>query len=302
MINKIKTKLRDSNNPIIDIIRHYIGLYKNRKIIKNWFYLFVEFLNNKLFKKKITDKSVQIKAIISPSLIHYFPTADLKRVIDLFSVSIADVCFNRYKNFYGKDFILNKGDVVIDIGAHIGRFCLPTFLKYPDIRMYAFEPDVVNYNCLLRSISENHFDKSNFQVENIAVFNKTGNYNFSIGSESSQGSLSEIGFFLDSTHSNRLTVKTKTLETIFNENHIEKCNLLKIDCEGSEYGIFYDLPEEFFKRIQNIYIEIHPTRDHQPETLKQLLRDNGFEIQEFNRDDACVEAFCIRKMPEIVNK
>ena len=302
MINKIKTKLRDSNNSINDIRRFYLGLYNNRKIIKNWFSLFIKFLENKLLKK-MSDKSIQIKAIISPSLIQYFPIADLKRVIDLFSVSIADVCFNHYKKLYGKEFILNKGDVVIDIGAHIGRFCLPTFLKYPNIRMYAFEPDVVNYNCLLRNISENYFDKSNFQVENIAVFNKTGNYNFSIGPESTQGSLSEIGFFLDSSHSNRVTVKTKTLETIFNENHIEKCNLLKIDCEGSEYEIFYDLSKEIFQKIQNIYIEIHPTRDNQPETLKQLLRANGFEIQEFNRrDDGCVEAFCIRKISDIVNK
>jgi len=215
---------------MVDLIRKFRGLFRNRSTINNWHALFLSLLSSRIFG---INKSEQYKVELKQSLVHYIPHADLRRVVDLFSVSIADICFGEYKKSYGHEFVVHEGEVVVDIGAHLGRFCLPTFKKYPNIRMYAFEPDSTNYNCLLRSLNDNDFDDSKFKIENVAVYSKEGYFDFSIGPESSQGSLSEIGFFLNNPDANSLAVKTKTLETIFKENKIERCKLLKIDCEGS---------------------------------------------------------------------
>ena len=40
-----------------------------------------------------------------------------------------------------------------------------------------------------------------------------------------------------------------SLERIFEENGLWRVDLLKVDCEGSEYPIFYDSPAHLFDKI-----------------------------------------------------
>jgi FkbM family methyltransferase len=285
VLNKIKKLPRR----IVSLLRFFKGLYRSKNIITNWNKLFVLFLKN-----KNSNKNLQVKVLIDDKTINYIPYKDLRRVVDLYSVSIADIFYNGYKKIYNQNFTLRKDDVVIDIGAHLGRFSFPTLVKYQGIKVYAYEPDVVNFNCIKNSIERNDF--SNMLVENVAVFDKEGYYNFSNGPESSQGSLTEVGFFIDTSNSKKTSVKTKTLESIFIEKDIKKCKLLKIDCEGSEYEIFHNLPDYIFKKIENIYIEIHPTDKFQPESLKLFLTNKGFEVHELTREDDCIEAICTKKI------
>ena len=47
------------------------------------------------------------------------------------------------------------------------------------------------------------------------------------------------------------------MKKIFDEKHIEKCDILKLDCEGSEYKILDELPNEYYKKISKICLEYH---------------------------------------------
>ena len=59
------------------------------------------------------------------------------------------------------------------------------------------------------------------------------------------------------------------------KNKIETCDLLKIDCEGSEYQILPAVSKETFARIKNIAMEFHEGR---PDELRSWLEAGGFQI------------------------
>jgi FkbM family methyltransferase len=65
---------------------------------------------------------------------------------------------------------------------------------------------------------------------------------------------SAFGF---SSGSQKETVKTISLDTIFTENNISKCSILKIDCEGGEWDCFKGASVETLDKIQYIVGELH---------------------------------------------
>ena len=71
-----------------------------------------------------------------------------------------------------------------------------------------------------------------------------------------------------------------SLPETFNEHHLERCDLLKMDCEGSEYSIIYNCPSDYLKRIAQMAIEVHkgsgPGQNIQ--TLGDYLVGSGFQI------------------------
>ena len=47
---------------------------------------------------------------------------------------------------------LIPGDVVVDVGAHVGVFSIIAALLYPGIKIYAFEPMPLNYMYLVKNV------------------------------------------------------------------------------------------------------------------------------------------------------
>lgn len=63
-----------------------------------------------------------------------------------------------------------------------------------------------------------------------------------------------------------IIVETITLETIFKENDIKRCDFLKVDIEGAEWEIFENIPEEILDKIDRIAIELDGARDNPTST------------------------------------
>ena len=77
-----------------------------------------------------------------------------------------------------------------------------------------------------------------------------------------------------------IEVNSTTLKKIIDDHEIDKCDLLKIDCEGAEYGIIESLPTQYLNKIEKMIIEYH-FADLKSEALKKLvgkLRTNFFDI------------------------
>jgi hypothetical protein len=48
-----------------------------------------------------------------------------------------------------------------------------------------------------------------------------------------------------------------TLQEIFGKHQLDRCYLLKMDCEGSKCEIIYNCPSTYLDRVDQMAIEIH---------------------------------------------
>lgn len=79
--------------------------------------------------------------------------------------------------------------------------------------------------------------------------------------------------------------RLKSLDRLFNNYKINRCNFLKIDCEGDEYKIFKNTSSKTLEKINFIAFEIHLFNyemDKNYQWLKNMLSNNGFILHEEN--------------------
>lgn len=183
---------------------------------------------------------------------------------------------NPVEDYVFKGFGIKQDDTIIDIGAHIGR--LSVYAATHGKVVYAYEPDKRNIAKLVENIQVNNLKNLNYFE--MAVNGTGENVTFYFSDNPSENSLFEKNKDLPHTE-----VKGVTLKNIFETNNINKCNFLKIDCEGAEYEILRTLPKEYFKKIDKIVLEYH---DHlvKGSSLKDLvlvLTKNNFRISKITR-------------------
>ena len=84
-----------------------------------------------------------------------------------------------------------------------------------------------------------------------------------------------------SKSSKSITVDSISLQQIFDNNNIENCNFLKLDCEGTEYEILENLPTSYFDKIKKIVIEYHMADTHPEllENLKKILINQNYSLK-----------------------
>jgi FkbM family methyltransferase len=189
---------------------------------------------------------------------------------------------------------LVPGDVVIDIGAHIGAFSVPALFHNPGIKILAFEPDSRNFRLLNENAARNGLEGNGLTTFNFAVANREEELQFARGRTSTTGSIARSGFFKAQADSEIVIVSATSVQDIFRRNSIETCRLLKVDCEGSEYEIFGRLPEAILSRIENIIVEVHPARAGNPAELKTALERKGFHVLERPHGNGCSDLYCRR--------
>ena len=174
---------------------------------------------------------------------------------------------------YFKIVNLSRKPIIIDIGAHIGTFSVNAAKKYPQARIFSFEPDELNYDKLIKNIKVNN-------VQNVVPYHKAvGTTNGTILLYSNNyGNFGTCSSSSITTGPRSIEVPSITLENIFKENQIEECDLLKMDCEGGEYDIILRSNEDVFKKIRTIALEYHIIEEHKVEDIVSFLKNNGYQI------------------------
>jgi FkbM family methyltransferase len=125
-----------------------------------------------------------------------------------------------------------EGDIVIDIGAHVGIFAIYVAKRHPGVSVLAFEPDPVNYANLLANIAANGV--ANVVPHHLAVTRDGRPFTL----DTPPGHTGGAGGYLTQHEGYaRSTVDSITLDEIFDRYAVAHCKLLKIDCEGAEYEI-----------------------------------------------------------------
>ncbi|MFC1858625.1 FkbM family methyltransferase [Thermodesulfobacteriota bacterium] len=164
---------------------------------------------------------------------------------------------------------------ILDIGANAGFFSLFAASRFPKASIFAYEPIPVNFRQLERNIDLNkHARIASFQK---AVFGFTGEISLCFDPNdlytTSASVLSTSG-----PQTETLRVSCMTLQDILDKHNIERCDLLKIDCEGSEYEILYNCSRNYLQRIRQTVIEVH--KGNEPDQNIESLMDY-FSAQNF---------------------
>jgi len=215
--------------------------------IRNWPTFLLDYLGLKkgYLVYSIGDKKVKVRA----------HSIDKKILIEL-------VLDDKY---FPKWFSLEKDATVVDVGAHIGIFSVLVGRK-----VYSIEPSKENYDLLLEQTKLNN---SNIIPFNIALSDKNETVKLYNGRHSARCSI------IRKETSEWESVNTLTMKDFFERNKIEKCDLLKMDVEGAEYKILKSTPKEIFKKIQNIFIEIHDVEGENRQELIEFIKSQGYDIK-----------------------
>ncbi len=169
-------------------------------------------------------------------------SADLTMMVEVFGMQL-----------YNPPFLeINKTDVVFDIGAHVWYFSLYASQKASDGKVYSFEPMKSNYQALSEHISMNN--STNATAENIAVWWDNGEVDFYLF----EGHNGCHSLYKRQDKQDTIRVKKKNIKTIMEENHIERIDFMKLDCEGAEFEIFENMESETLAKIGKISMELHP--------------------------------------------
>jgi FkbM family methyltransferase len=209
--------------------------------------------------------------------------------------------FNRGQ-YRRQGFELRADDTVIDIGANIGMFALWTEPQIPQGRLICIEPNPRALECLRMNVRQNELRNVIVVAAAAGGENGTMELVFHPGWEAIAHSAavdapwfytrSWMGRFTrwllrgsspdarQAVASKSITVRQMSLSHIMDEHGVGRVNLLKIDCEGSEYEVLRSLDAAHWARIERVVIEYHDFgRDRNHRELMEILRANGFEAE-----------------------
>jgi len=151
---------------------------------------------------------------------------------------------------------------IVDIGANVGFFSIAARLAFPNAKIFSYEP-----NNQLEGYLQDNFIEINIELQMNAV-----------GRDSGRIQLHNCG---DSNQSRVVSNKEGPIEMCSLQSVIEKTggqiDLLKMDCEGSEWSILED--SKLLQKINNITFEYHLWANGEAHSYPlYLLRKNGFRI------------------------
>ncbi|PIZ70737.1 hypothetical protein COY07_06185 [Candidatus Peregrinibacteria bacterium CG_4_10_14_0_2_um_filter_43_11] len=165
--------------------------------------------------------------------------------------SIANELFLDHQYRFCDQAIRNAKNNIVDIGGHLGFFSLYASLLNPNVPIYSFEPHEGNFELLKINLKNNRV--RNVHPKQVAVSGEVGQGVLYLSQEDLNHSTVSA---IEPTGETQ-AVQTITLERIFQKNRIEKCDLVKMDCEGAEFTILYQTPRAIFDAIASLFLEYH---------------------------------------------
>ncbi len=190
--------------------------------------------------------------------------------------------------------IINKfnpkeSDVVIDIGAHLGRYTIISSKKVTNKgKVISIEANPEVFQTLKENIMLNRLD--NVIPLNCAAYSEKKQIGFFVKGDNDRkndhfGTLMEnIGDFHSKGLKKVIMVPTNTIDNILSENGIKENDIkwIKIDVEGAEFEVLKGSKRTLSKSTNlSLLIEIHKLSNGSThyDDIKNFLNNLGFEIE-----------------------
>ncbi len=166
---------------------------------------------------------------------------------------------------------------LVDVGAGLGDFTVSVARRFPNARIFAFEPFAESFDLMQRNLALNEIGIDRVHIMQEAV-NSTGKpMVLSMLGESVQHSTSNTPM-----GARTKTVSARNLESLIEAHSIDVIDLLKVDCEGGEYDIFLTARPQLFERIRHVRMEYHDAHtQHRHVELIKALEAQGFAVSRF---------------------
>ncbi|MBU1017739.1 FkbM family methyltransferase [Patescibacteria group bacterium] len=189
---------------------------------------------------------------------------------------VANELFLDHQYRFCDEVIRKASHSILDIGGHLGFFSLLAATLNPTVPIYAFEPHSGNYEILKANLKQNRI--KNVHPKQLAVSDAVGETGLQISQEDLNHSIEKA---IEPTGETQ-KIQTTTLQRIFQKNQLEQCDLLKLDCEGSEFKIIYSASKELFKKIHHIFLEYHNWIEGEgSKELRFFLEQLGYRVEQY---------------------
>tara|TARA_B110000208_G_scaffold191711_2_gene259723 strand:- start:3347 stop:4123 length:777 start_codon:yes stop_codon:yes gene_type:complete len=163
----------------------------------------------------------------------------------------------------------DKNKICLDIGANIGTHSI--ILSNYFLKVYSFEPQIDNYNILLKNIKINNC--KNIISFNKGLSNKEANLKMKCFDKNKKNNIGAIGISKDIDKGCE-SIKTITLDSL----NINNINFIKIDIEGHEYQAFLGGLKTLKKNKPTIIFEEHNYNSN----IFKLLNSLNYNIRKIS--------------------
>jgi FkbM family methyltransferase len=231
----------------------------------------------------------------------------------------AQVLDSHINGYFQHGISLADNDIVFDVGANIGIFGLRTMQRFPQTKVYAFEPIPFIHEVLAKNAEA---FPNRFFTFPLGIGEKEGAFIFSYYPNSpalstshpevweenpqdlQQATYSQMqnlppkfrflrfmprffSFFIAKfmqMNVKKVSCKVVSLSEIMEQEKIERIDLLKIDCEGAEYDVLLGIRENHWGRIQKVVAEVY-NHENRVEKMRDLLQNKGFSKIHIEEDE-----------------
>ncbi len=177
-----------------------------------------------------------------------------------------------------------EGDTVVDVGAHMGRYTIPSSKSVgASGKVIAVEAHPHNFRILQHNLRLNKL--TNVDALNWAVYSKKARLKLYLPDEDSGYTMhhSLMTNYLTTKYSKEIEgkyieVEADTLDNLLKSRNITTADWIKIDVEGAEYEVLKGAKEILSaNKPTSILVEVHGKDTYGP-TI-ELLRSKNFNIQ-----------------------
>lgn len=218
--------------------RRYFKLFKN---IKN---------PGVYLRSKIAQSQTPLSFVTKPNAITINVPANLFLVFkEIFMSDVYDI----------DDLLkqLPEFPTVVDIGANAGYFDLILLSKIDKARIYAYEPMPANVALFRDTIEKNNLGHQIALLPMAVTGTPQSHLDLFVEDARTNTVVASVFAGFNDSNTQKISVPCISLTDIIEGNNLKNIDVLKIDCEGSEFDIIYNTPVELIKRAALIAVEVH---------------------------------------------